>query len=92
MTEAERSKALKDIQLELFELKSERAAITSHIRFLERKARRITTTGVKTCRQCRVEMPVDQFYADRQKVDGRDSYCIECRLERNKISRRAKAA
>lgn len=79
MTEAERSKALKEVQLELFQLKQEyllkRKALT-------RKFRLIQGRGMKRCRDCREEMDVEQFPLDPRYLDHRYPYCYECKLAR----------
>lgn len=91
MGEAERAEAVRSIQLELFQLGKEYQRVLrdfySKRKALKRKLRLVQATGRKRCRQCRIEMDIEQFYKDKQKSDGRDSYCIECRGTRNKISR-----
>jgi hypothetical protein len=91
MSETERVEVLKAIQMELFELGKEYQRVLRDFyakrKALKRKLKLALAAGRKTCRQCRIEMDIEQFYKDKQKSDGRDSYCIECRGTRNKISR-----
>lgn len=79
MSEAERKAQIEAIQLRLFEVKREYLLIS---RKLKRQLRIVQSRGMKMCRQCRIEMNIEQFYRDRYKSDGRDSYCIECRVKR----------
>lgn len=39
--------------------------------------------------KCKTEMDIEQFYVDRQKLDGRSSWCIECVVEKERLKRRA---
>ncbi len=96
MSEAERAQAIEAVQLELFQLGQEYQRVLRDFyvkrRALKRKLKRVQAAGKKRCRQCRIEMDIEQFYRDKQKSDGRDSYCIECRGFRNKLSRCLRAA
>lgn len=91
MSEAERAEAISAVQLELFNLQREyKSALKDFYnkrRVLKRKLRLVQANGMKRCRRCRVEMDIEQFYRDKQKSDGHDSYCTDCRLLRNKISK-----
>lgn len=75
MSEAERAAAIKEIQLELFEIKRTYLNLSKQ---LKRKIATLASKGRKRCRQCKEVMDVEQFYVDMQKADGRYSYCIEC--------------
>lgn len=92
MSELERAEAAKEIQLELFQLKQDQAERTREYlakrKALKRKLRLIHGKGLKRCRRCNYEMPVEQFSLDRQKTDGRSSYCLECISERYKLRRK----
>lgn len=90
MTEPERAAALKSVQLELVQLKNQVIALQRKQKRIERRLKVVMYSagiGTKVCRQCQIEMDLEQFYKDLQKSDGRDSYCVECRGMRNKISR-----
>jgi hypothetical protein len=43
----------------------------------------IGETMRKQCSRCKVNKPLDEFYADRRKRDGRRSQCKACQRERN---------
>jgi 5-methylcytosine-specific restriction endonuclease McrA len=45
---------------------------------------------MKTCRDCRVEKPLDDFYRHSETRDGRAAYCKPCVRERVRASRAAK--
>src|SRR3954453_19540320 len=48
--------------------------------------------GVKGCRDCGQEKPLETFSPSTKSRDGRGSYCRSCLAERHKRYRRAKAA
>jgi hypothetical protein len=83
MSEAERAQALKSIQLELFQLKQDYLVKRKE---LTRRLTLIHGKGLKTCRKCRLEMDVEQFYQDSRYRDGYYPYCRECQVKR--ISRK----
>lgn len=35
---------------------------------------------VKLCTKCQTVLPIENFYRNQGRPDGRDSYCSECRL------------
>lgn len=86
MSETERAAALKEVQLELFELKRKFQLIASEHwkefrlakRELVRKQLLLFNSGTKSCRKCNEVMDVEQFYRDDRYADGRRPYCIEC--------------
>ena len=77
MTEAERAAALKNVQLELFQLKKE---YSLKRRELKRKFLLLHGKGQKRCRKCKDAMDVEQFYLDNRYADGRYPYCRECQI------------
>lgn len=81
MSEAERAAAIKELQLELFEMKR---TYLNRSKQLKRKLILIQGRGQKRCRKCRELMDVEQFYKDPRRSDGNDSYCIECRIQQAK--------
>ncbi len=88
MSEVERAEAIKSLQMELFQIKQLHIVLSKKLRrqrrIIEQKIQAIASRGVKMCRQCREEMDVEQFSRDKQKSDGRDSYCLECRSLRHR--------
>ena len=36
-------------------------------------------TGLKICGRCKKELPLSEFYKDKQQKDGLSCYCKECR-------------
>jgi hypothetical protein len=64
--------ALFEIEVALSEFEGKRKEIK--VRLVQLGA------GTKTCTKCLIEMPVEQFYRDAQKIDKRSSWCIECKI------------
>lgn len=79
MTELERAQALKEVQMELFQLKKEYLLKRKQ---LKRQLVLIQGRGMKQCRICREEMEVDQFPLDPRYLDNRYPYCYECQNKR----------
>lgn len=42
---------------------------------------------MKECRSCKIEKNDDEFYKKKSNRDGLYSYCIECSLKKNRITR-----
>lgn len=72
-----RSQIVRSLQMELFQIE---VAISEYeAKRKEIKARLAAHgAGKKTCTKCGEEMDIEQFYVDRQKLDGRCSWCQEC--------------
>ena len=86
MSEAERAAALKNVQLELFQLKKE---YELKRRQLKRQLTLIQGAGMKRCRDCNEVMEVEQFALDPRYLDHRYPYCHECKRMRNLKRQRA---
>jgi hypothetical protein len=43
---------------------------------------------MKTCRDCLATLPLDGFYANARRADGRASYCKPCHIKRNQAAER----
>lgn len=43
---------------------------------------------MKKCYGCQVELPLDKFGSDKSRSGGKSTYCLECRAEKARISRR----
>lgn len=46
----------------------------------------------KVCIDCGEDLPITEYYTNKRKPDGHDSYCKKCRLRRNKASHIKNAA
>lgn len=46
---------------------------------------------VKTCRECRRELPLEAFYANRNMRDGHLNWCKPCMIERHGEKKRQRA-
>lgn len=72
-----RTQIVRSLQMELFQ-------VEVSIREFQEKKKAIRVelakhgAGTKTCTKCEIEMDIEQFYIDRQKLDKRHSWCIEC--------------
>jgi hypothetical protein len=76
---ARQSGVVRALQMELFEI--EVALSEFEAKRKEIKIRLVQLgAGTKTCTKCLIEMPVEQFYRDAQKIDKRSSWCIECKI------------
>lgn len=66
-----------NLQLELFRI--ELAISEFELKRKELKAQLAKLgAGTKVCTKCEEEMDLEQFYLDKQKIDGRHSWCQEC--------------
>lgn len=48
--------------------------------------------GSKVCTKCELEMDIEQFYRDKQKIDLRSSWCMDCVTKAERDRKRRKAA
>lgn len=65
--------------MELFQIRSEFQAKRKEIK---RRLEQLRANGEKLCRKCRIVMDFEQFYESKQRLDGRESYCIECKKKK----------
>ena len=52
--------------------------------FRARSPRVTPPDGMKHCYACKAPKPTGDFAVDRQKRDGRDSYCLSCRAKKSR--------
>lgn len=74
MNEAERVKAVEEIQFELFKLERVRLRLLGQIQLFK-------NTGTKVCRRCRQERSVKMFYTDTRYKDDHYPWCKLCKNE-----------
>lgn len=80
-----------EIQLELFEIEVALNEFETKRKLLKAKLTKLGA-GTKTCTKCQIEMDIEHFYRDRQKIDGRSSWCMECVRTAERERKRRKAA
>lgn len=77
MPEKPQTGIVRTLQMELFEI--ETALSEFEVKRKEVRARLAKLgAGKKTCTKCGLEMDIEQFYRDSQKLDKRSSWCCEC--------------
>lgn len=94
MNEPQRARAIKVIQLELFERKRELERIAEQIEMdFRARLELVSATGTKICRKvgCRKEKPVSEFYQDDRYADSRYPYCRDCKRKMNREGHRKAA-
>ena len=50
----------------------------------KKKAQQTKESGEKRCSKCKKIKSIDEFYPNKQKTDGFDSWCKRCKLDQNK--------
>jgi len=83
-----RSQIVRSLQMELFEIEMQLSEFEAKRKQIKAELAK-RGAGTKVCRKCREEMDIDQFYRDKQKLDGRTSWCHECVKEKERKKRAA---
>ncbi len=82
---------VREIQLELFTVEVQLFEFEQKRKELKAKLAKLGA-GEKFCTKCALTMGIEQFYRDRQKLDGRTSWCCECVCKYERERRRRRVA
>jgi hypothetical protein len=85
------TQVVREIQLELFRVEAALSEFQTKRKLLRANLAKLGV-GEKTCTKCGETMDIEQFYRDKQKIDGRSSWCCECVRTAERERQRRKVA